>query len=76
MTDLANLQAPSLDDLEALAQDAYARLPEAFRALCEGVVIRVEDFPDDETMRGDGLRDALRPARASSAASASRRAAP
>ena len=54
MTSLANLQAPSLDDFEALAQDAYARLPEAFRRLCEGVVIRVEDFPDDETMEEMG----------------------
>ena len=50
----AHLQAPSLDDLEALAQDAYARLPEEFRRLCEGVVIRVEDFPDDETMQEMG----------------------
>jgi predicted Zn-dependent protease with MMP-like domain len=48
---LADLQAPSLDDLEILARDAYARLPAEFRQLCEGVVIRVEDFPDDETMR-------------------------
>ena len=54
MTSLADLQAPSLDDLEALAQTAYARLPEAFRLLCEGVVIRVEDFPDDETLREMG----------------------
>ena len=54
MTTLANLQAPSLDDFEVLAQDAYARLPEEFRQLCEGVVIRVEDFPDDETMQEMG----------------------
>lgn len=51
MNALAELQAPSLDDLEILARDAYARLPEEFRQLCEGVVIRVEDFPDDDTMR-------------------------
>ncbi|MBB4041336.1 putative Zn-dependent protease with MMP-like domain [Microvirga flocculans] len=51
MTSLADLQAPSLADLEALAEAAYARLPQEFRALCDGVVIRVEDFPDDETMR-------------------------
>ena len=51
MTALADLQAPTLDDLELLARDAYARLPEEFRRLCEGVVIRVEDFPDDETLR-------------------------
>ena len=43
-------KAPSLDELEILAADVYARLPEKFRALCEGVVIRVEDFPDDETL--------------------------
>ena len=50
MTDWTNLHAPSLDDLEALTEAAYARLPEEFRQLCEGVVIRVEDFPDDETL--------------------------
>jgi len=54
MTKWADLHAPSLDDLEALAEAAYARLPEEFRALCEGVVIRVEDFPDDETLREMG----------------------
>jgi predicted Zn-dependent protease with MMP-like domain len=54
MSALADLQAPSLDDLEILARDAYARLPAEFRQLCEGVVIRVEDFPDDETMREMG----------------------
>ncbi len=54
MTTWADLHAPSLDDLEALAEAAYARLPEEFRALCEGVVIWVEDFPDDETLREMG----------------------
>jgi predicted Zn-dependent protease with MMP-like domain len=42
--------APSLVDIEKLADEAFARLPEQFRGLCEGVVIRVEDFPDDETL--------------------------
>jgi predicted Zn-dependent protease with MMP-like domain len=51
MNPVAALHAPSLDDLEALAEAAYARLPPEFRQLCEGVVIRVEDFPDEETMR-------------------------
>jgi predicted Zn-dependent protease with MMP-like domain len=54
MTDWTNLHAPSLGDLEALAEATYARLPEEFRALCEGVVIRVEDFPDEDTMREMG----------------------
>ena len=46
--------APSLADIEVLATEAYARLPERFRSLCEDLVIRVEDFPTEEvaeTMR-------------------------
>jgi predicted Zn-dependent protease with MMP-like domain len=50
MTDWSALQAPSLDDFEAMARAAFAGLPEAFRALCGGVVIHVDDFPDDETL--------------------------
>ncbi len=42
--------APSLVDFEALAAEAYARLPERFRGLCEGLVIRVEDFPEDSVL--------------------------
>jgi len=42
--------APSLDDIEALAADAYARLPQRFRGLCEGLVIRVEDFPEESVL--------------------------
>jgi predicted Zn-dependent protease with MMP-like domain len=51
MTDWSALKAPTLAELEALAEAAFARLPATFRALCEGVVIRVDDFPDDETLR-------------------------
>jgi len=47
---LKSLQAPSLADLEAIADEAFAALPEEFRALCEGLAIRVEDFPDEETL--------------------------
>ncbi len=43
--DWQGLVAPSLADIETLAAEAYARLPEHFRKLCEGLVIRVEDFP-------------------------------
>ncbi len=42
--------APSLAELDLMAQAAFAALPEEFRHLCEGVVIRVEEFPDDETL--------------------------
>ncbi len=49
-SDLARLSAPSLSEIEAIADAAFAGLPEKFRRLCEGVVFRVEDFPDEETM--------------------------
>ncbi len=48
--DLGGLKAPSLADVEALADAAFAQLPERFRRLCEGLVIQVVDFPDDETL--------------------------
>jgi predicted Zn-dependent protease with MMP-like domain len=43
-------KAPSLTEFEALADAAYRRLPEHFRSLCEGLVIRVEDFPTEEVI--------------------------
>lgn len=48
------VEAPSLDDIEALAQAAYARLPQTFRALCEGLVIQVDDFPTEEVLEHMG----------------------
>jgi predicted Zn-dependent protease with MMP-like domain len=42
--------APSLADLETLAADVYARLPEHFRALCEQLVIQVADFPTEDIL--------------------------
>jgi predicted Zn-dependent protease with MMP-like domain len=42
---------PSLAQFEAMAADAYARLPAQFRALCEDLVIRVDDFPSAEVVR-------------------------
>src|SRR5215212_1157499 len=54
MTDWSVLQAPTLAEFEAIAQGAYERLPGHFRALCRDLVIRIEDFPDDETLREMG----------------------
>jgi predicted Zn-dependent protease with MMP-like domain len=45
-----SLKAPSLADIEAMAHDVFARLPVRFRQLCEGLIIRVEDFPTDEVL--------------------------
>ena len=33
-----------------MAHDVFGRLPKTFRDLCEGVVIRVDDFPTDEVL--------------------------
>jgi predicted Zn-dependent protease with MMP-like domain len=46
----AAAQAPSAADIEALAQAAFAELPASFRRLCDGLVIQVVDFPDEETL--------------------------
>jgi predicted Zn-dependent protease with MMP-like domain len=43
-------KAPSLEEFEVLAEAAYRRLPEGFRTMCEGLVIRVTDFPTDEVL--------------------------
>lgn len=48
--DWARAGAPTLADFEIMADAAFAALPKRFRALCEGIVIRIEDFPDDETL--------------------------
>jgi len=45
-----DLKAPSLAEMEAMAHAIFERLPERFRKLCEGVVIRVDDFPTDEVL--------------------------
>lgn len=42
---------PSLEDIEAIALQALERLPRQFRRHVEGVIVRVEDFPDEETER-------------------------
>ena len=42
---------PSLDEFEAIAAKAFGQLPQKFRALCEDLVIRVEDFPSDEIVQ-------------------------
>jgi predicted Zn-dependent protease with MMP-like domain len=47
---LSLLQAPTPEDIDALAQAAFDRLPASFRRLSEGLVIQVVDFPDNETL--------------------------
>ncbi|WP_315765821.1 MULTISPECIES: metallopeptidase family protein [unclassified Bradyrhizobium] len=44
------LKAPSLAEMEAMAHQVFARLPSHFRTMCEGVIIRVDDFPTEEVL--------------------------
>jgi Uncharacterized protein conserved in bacteria len=50
-------QMPSLDDFATYAQAAFADLPEPFRSAASDVVIRVDDFADDETLATMGIHD-------------------
>jgi predicted Zn-dependent protease with MMP-like domain len=49
--------APSLDDLAALAERAYAALPENFRKLVGDVVFQVADFADEDVLEELGIED-------------------
>lgn len=49
------LKAPSLVEIEVLATEVFHRLPAKFRALCEGLVIHVEDFPTEEVLDDMGV---------------------
>jgi predicted Zn-dependent protease with MMP-like domain len=45
------VKAPSLAEMEAMAVAAFERLPKRFRALCEGLIVRMDDFPTEDVMR-------------------------
>jgi len=47
----ARSKPPSLGDIEATVHRALKTIPEPFRRHLRDVVIRVEDFPDEETER-------------------------
>jgi predicted Zn-dependent protease with MMP-like domain len=44
------VKAPSLADMELLAREVFAGLPAKFRSLCEGLIIRVENFAPDDVL--------------------------
>jgi predicted Zn-dependent protease with MMP-like domain len=46
--------APSLADVEVLADEAYRSIPAELRARIDPVVVRVVDFPDDATLADMG----------------------
>jgi predicted Zn-dependent protease with MMP-like domain len=49
--------APDAAAIEKLAEAAIARLPDRFRAHLTHVVLRIEDFADDEVLRQLGIED-------------------
>jgi predicted Zn-dependent protease with MMP-like domain len=50
------VKALSLDEMEVIAADALRRLPEGFRSLCEGVIIRIDDFPSEDVVKETRLQ--------------------
>ncbi len=49
------LYAPDAAALEAMAQAVLSRLPEPFAAHLDGVVLRVEDYADDDVLAELGI---------------------
>ena len=45
------LKAPTVAAFELLAQAAFDRLPDAFRALCSDVLFNVTEFPEDDVCK-------------------------
>jgi len=48
-------KAPTLDDLAALAEEGLASIPEELRQHVGNIVLRVDDFPDEEVERDMAL---------------------
>ena len=42
--------APSMEDVEDIAEEAFASLPEDFRVLTGDIVFLVQDFPDEDVV--------------------------
>jgi predicted Zn-dependent protease with MMP-like domain len=57
--DWQGVSAPDLGAFEELAQAAWARLPETFRAPAGDLLIRVDDFATDEVLDALGIDDAF-----------------
>jgi len=53
------MTAPDLDAFDGLVREAYARLPEAFRALCGNVVIHVAEVAEPDVIADLGLHDPM-----------------
>jgi predicted Zn-dependent protease with MMP-like domain len=49
--DWGTAKAPSIAAFEVLAQEAFDRLPDEFRALCSDVIFNVTEFPEDDVIK-------------------------
>ena len=49
--------APDAAEIERLADAAIARMPDRFRRHLQGVVLRVEEFADDDVLAELGIED-------------------
>lgn len=49
--------APGLDDIERLAREALARIPEPFASHLPDIVLMVEDWPSRELLDDMGMAD-------------------
>lgn len=49
--------APTIEEMEALARAALERLPEQFRVHLGDVILRVEDFADEDTLAAMGIEN-------------------
>ena len=49
--------APDAADFERLAEAAIARMPEHFRSHLQGVVLRVDDFAEEDVLAELGIED-------------------
>jgi len=51
--------APTAAEIERLAEAAIARMPAAFRRHLDGVVLRIDDWPEEEVLDQLGVEDSL-----------------
>ncbi len=51
----AEILPPTLEEFETMAAEAWDSLPRKFRRMADGVVVRIEEFPDEETEKEMGL---------------------
>ena len=57
--DWAELEAPSIEEIDVMARHAFDRLPDEFKWLAADVVIRVQDLAADDVLDGLGIEDPL-----------------